>query len=89
MSVGGASDSEASDVIVHPTRSSPSPQAMIATPEDSARIAWRKAALSAWRDQSLTLALDQPLARLRAAVSDRRGGDEAAKPGREEAGGSC
>ena len=55
-SVGGASEREASDVIVQPRRTSPSPQAMIATPEDSARIACRKAAGSAWRSRrSLTL----------------------------------
>ena len=34
MSVGGASDSDASDVAVQPARASPSPQAMIATPEE-------------------------------------------------------
>ena len=42
--VGGVSDSEASAVTVQPTRRSPSPQATIATPDDSARIALRKAA---------------------------------------------
>ena len=47
MSVGGANASDASDVTVQPRRVSPSPQAMIATPEDSDRIACRKAALSA------------------------------------------
>ena len=46
-SVGGVSDSDASEVTVQPSRASPSPQATIATPEHSARIAARKAALSA------------------------------------------
>ncbi len=46
-SVGGVSDREAIEVTVQPTRSSPSPQATIATPRESARIACRKAPLSA------------------------------------------
>ena len=80
--VGGASESDASEVIVQPTRASPSPQAMIATPEASARIACRKAALSAWRRRrSLTLAPRQA-----ALARALRPADEPDRSGRDQAG---
>src|SRR6185437_2105483 len=57
MSVGGASERDATETTVQPRRVSPAPQATIATPEARARIAWRKAAPSAWRTRrSLTRA---------------------------------
>ena len=57
MSVGGASERDATETTVQPRRASPSPQATIATPEANNRIALRKAPLSAWRTRrSLTRA---------------------------------
>src|SRR5574337_77417 len=93
--VGGVSESEANDVTVAPVRVSPSPQATIATPADSARMALRNAAGSAWcRRLSLTISPRHSCGDVmvlfgREASTDRKAAARGKRPGALFENGGC